>query len=731
MKKLFTLFLLFTATASMAQEPLQFVLRHDVPVTINQAALPQPWSGGLSTPQFSTIDLNFDNQPDLFAYDRMQQKIFTWLAVKKNGNWSYTYTPDYEPLFPDDLEAWVLLRDYNCDDLKDIFTSTPLGIKVYRQEKGSNNLPRFILAEEAILYSQNINLQLLAADIPAIDDMDGDGDLDVLVSEFSHGQRLEFYQNMRTENNLGCNTLAFVRNSTWWGGITECDGCNNYVFNAACRVAAPLHSGHTGSSLLLLDMDADGDKELLSGSVQCDDMVLMENKGTRLEARMDELTTIFPRNSRRISLSKFPAAFYEDVTFDGIPDLLVAPNLSNTNEIKAELQRSVWLYKNNGLANKPDFEFIQNDFLQDQMLDIGEGAYPAFADLDNDGDLDMLVGNKGAYRNGSFVATITYFQNTGTSSNPAFTLVTNDYLNLESQQLLNLKPVFADLNGDNTTDLVLTYKDKQTNTTAIVYLPGPEYSWANKALLLPVTDGDAPAFFDADKDGDLDMILGKATGELQLYTNTGTASNANYSLTKTNLGGISFSFDKRFLHPTTTDIDGDGTIDLLTTDDSGMIKVYRNLAAILNQAFTPKTDILENQFADKLLPTKLGKGASITVAALGGPGKQYVVAGTQGGGLYLLQQTSGHQNNPDIPSGDFIVQVYPNLAERERTLVRIEASEPVTFVVYDAIGKRVYSSGINYKQYNSLPLQNLKAGIYFLRAVNREGAYKTAKFVVR
>jgi hypothetical protein len=731
MKKIFLLLLLFTAVTTMGQQPLQFVLRHDVPVTIAQGKLTQPWSGGLSAPQFSTIDLNNDNQPDLFAYDRMQHKVFTWLAVQQNGTWTYAYSPEYEVLFPGDLTAWVLLRDYNCDGLKDIFTSTPLGIKVYRQEKGANQLPRFVLADEAILYNQGVNLQLQSADIPAIEDMDGDGDLDVLVSEFSHGQQLEYYQNMRVENKLNCNALSFVRNSNWWGGITECDGCNNYVFGAACRVAAPLHTGHTGSSLLLLDMDGDNDKDLLTGAVQCNDLVLMENKGTPQQAFMDKLSVNFPVNTRRASFSKFPAAYYEDVTFDGIPDLLVAPNLANTNEAKPELQRSVWLYKNKGTINQPVFEFVQDDFLQDQILDLGEGAYPAFADLDNDGDLDMLVGNIGAYRNGNYVATISYYQNTGTATNPAFTLVTDNYLDLENQQLLNIKPTFADITGDGKPDLVLTYKDTQTNATTIVYLPytsqATAYNWADKTQLHSAIDGDAPAFFDADKDGDLDMVLGKASGELQLYTNSGT----NYSLAKANLGGISFSFDKRHLYPTTIDIDGDGTVDLLTTDDSGTIKVYRNLAAILEQTFTPETDLLENQFAENLLPTRLGKGTSITAAALGGAGKLYLVAGTQGGGLYLLQQTSGYQQNPDAPAEEFIVEVYPNMAERNGTIVRVQASEPVTFVVYDAIGKKVYNSGNSYKQYNSLPVHDLKAGMYFVRGVNRQGSYKTAKFVVK
>ncbi len=724
---------ILVALNAFAQQPLQFALRHNVPITINQAIVPQPWSGGLSSPQFSTIDLNNDKQPDLFAYDRMQHKAFTWLAVQQNGNWHYKYSPEYETLFPEDLTAWVLLRDYNCDGLKDIFTSTPLGIKVYRQEKDASQLPRFILAEEAILYNQGINLQILSADIPAITDVDGDGDLDVLVSEFGHGQKLEYFQNMRIEESLGCNTLKYVRNTSWWGEITECDGCTNYVFGAECRTTAPQHTGHTGSTLLLLDLDADGDQDLLTGAVACNELVLMQNKGTAQEALMDELQRVFPGNTQQANGLKFPAAYYEDVTFDGVPDLLVTSNLNDSKD-RPDLQHSVWLYRNNGTINQPDFEFVQDNFLQHQTIDLGEGAYPAFADLDGDNDLDMLVGNKAAYRNGIYTSTISFFRNTGDAANPAFTLVTDDYLDLSNEQLLSIKPTFADLNGDNKPDLILTYKEIQSNTTRIVYLPNPgdaTYNFSDRQQLLTAVEGDSPAFADVDLDGDPDMLLGKATGELQLYTNNGSASTPTYSLTQTSLGGITFGFDKRNLHPATIDIDGDRNTDLLTTDDSGSIKVYRNLPAILNQEFIPETDFLENPFTDALQGTRFGTGLSITAAALGGPGKLYLTVGTQGGGLYLLQQTSGYQAGPMQPAEDLIVSIYPNPAGKTEPNVRVEASEPISFIVYDAIGRKVYSSGNGYKQYNNLPLRQLKSGLYFLKATNRQGKHKTSKFIVQ
>ncbi len=40
--------------------------------------------------------------------------------------------PDYESLFPSDVLNWILLRDFNCDGQKDIFTGDIFGMKVYK-----------------------------------------------------------------------------------------------------------------------------------------------------------------------------------------------------------------------------------------------------------------------------------------------------------------------------------------------------------------------------------------------------------------------------------------------------------------------------------------------------------------------------------------------------------------------------------------------------------------------
>ncbi|MFD2513050.1 T9SS type A sorting domain-containing protein [Pontibacter locisalis] len=732
------LLLLLPLVQALAQEAdkLAFRFRNDVPVSTATGKLASPWSGGLNTPQFSTIDLNKDGQQDLFIFDRQLKKVFAWLAVQQNGQLKYTYAPDYEVFFPADLEHWVLLRDYNCDGLKDIFTSTPLGIRVFKQEPATGGKLKFTLAEEVLLYnSNNVNIQMNGADIPAITDTDGDGDLDILVSEFSRGNTMEFYRNTQAEQGLACGSLKFVQQTNWWGRITECEGCNNYLFSAHCRVAAPQHTGHDGSSLLLIDVDADGDKDLISGAVQCESLVLMENKGNSGDALMTGFTPAFPA-ARPATFRVYPAAYYEDVTFDGVPDLLVAPQATqDLHDIN--FQNSTWLYRNTGAVDKPNFNFVQNDFLQGQMIDLSEGAYPAFGDLDADGDLDLLVGNAVSFSGNLYSASISFYRNTGTVTAPAYELVTDDYLGLKNRQLFSIKPAFADINGNGLTDMVLTYKEKSAGTNRVSYIPNKsakgqaaKYDFANVQIVQNLPDGASPAFADVDNDSDLDMLVGMPDGSMSFYRNSGSISTPNYVLENSSLGGLGFNPAGRMLHPTVADVNGDGRPDLLTVDNSGIMRIYLNFTQQLNGVFTAETQLIENDLTQELQASRFGKGASIAVAPLGGEDKLFTAIGSLGGGVYLLEQTSGNMAVPSDPEAGLRLEVYPNpVAKTERGTVSVLAQEPVQLNVYDVIGRQVAKIG-TYSRSHSVSLRNLESGVYIIRATTQTGAKASAKLVV-
>ena len=77
------------------------------------------------------------------------------------------------------------------------------------------------------------------------------------------------------------------------------------------------------------------------------------------------------------------------------------------------------------------------------QIDVGSSAKPVFADLDGDGDLDALIGNNDG--------DIIYFQNTGSSTDPAFHTASSNPFNLENVGWY-AAPALFDLDGDGDLD---------------------------------------------------------------------------------------------------------------------------------------------------------------------------------------------------------------------------------------------------------------------------------------
>ena len=217
-----------------AQQLHEFRYQNDVKITVGSKTTLNPWSGGLNSAVISKLDLNQDNTEDLFIFDRTQNKGFTYLARQVNGQWQWVYQPDYEALFPADLTDWVLLRDYNQDGKQDIFTKTNLGIKVYRNTTPAAGPLTFALAEDFIRFNNGINLQVSGDNLPAITDMDNDGDLDVLCFDFAAGHTMQLYHNRRVEDKLAPDSLRFRLQDAWWGKLTKCeDACGSFMFMPA------------------------------------------------------------------------------------------------------------------------------------------------------------------------------------------------------------------------------------------------------------------------------------------------------------------------------------------------------------------------------------------------------------------------------------------------------------------------------------------------------------------
>ena len=504
-----------------------------------QRPLNLAWAGGLNNPQISPIDWNQDGEPELWIFDRTGG-IPLALGRSALGNWEIW--PQYTENLPQ-LSQWALLRDYNGDGLPDLFAhrrdplTGQVGIGLWRAEirdslwhfTPDNQLLQFRLRQNN---QPNFSLYVSAIDVPHLGDLDGDGDLDVLTFNLSGGY-MEFYRNESQERGWGLDSLRFVLADNCWGRFFESglgrnislsprlDSCAAFPNWSPLRLAQPnldLGFRHAGSTSLALDIDADGDMDLILGDITYENLTLLYNSRTDT-ALMFAQDTAFPM-VRPVGLDFFPLASLADVDGDGQLDLLVAPNA----EFQAE-NRSLWYYRNRGAAGQAwDLEFVQEDFLIEQMFDWGSHAAPCFLDWDGDGDLDLVVGTEGPYSaNGQDQSQLVWLENRGgvfhlSDGGPSFL----------HQGLARPCPTAGDLNGDGLPDLLLGLRD---GTLAYVENLG-QGQWAAPLFnyfQIDVGLNAAPSLGDLDGDGDLDLVVGERNGNSNYFENRGHSQSPQFS----------------------------------------------------------------------------------------------------------------------------------------------------------------------------------------------------------
>ena len=213
---------------------------------------------------------------------------------------------------------------------------------------------------------------------------------------------------------------------------------------------------HAGGTTALLELDGDGHLDLLLGDVSYNQFVAcyMTDASDGQDSTV-ATTTHWPADvsdEDTLDVQRFPAAYPIDVDQDGVRDLIVAPNA--TFEIDGRF--GSWYYRNAGSEAVPEWTLSTEAFLQEGMIDLGRGAYPAFTDFDGDGDMDMVVANKERYIGpGNTPSLLARFRNVGTPTAPAFEQLDTNWLSLSDYSLESVSLAFGDLDGDGDDDLVL------------------------------------------------------------------------------------------------------------------------------------------------------------------------------------------------------------------------------------------------------------------------------------
>lgn len=722
------LFMLFSKASAQV-----FTIDNSVPVVVDDKALLNPWAGGLNSGQYNTIDLNNDGAEDLVVFDRTNQKINVFLAL--DGQYIYDHSKAH--LFPTEISNWLLLRDFNCDGLKDIFTSDPFGVRVYVNESEGDQISwRIFNSREPNAsplltkgFSDNpINLQVNSSDLPSIEDLDNDGDLDILVFRFSSAATVEFHKNMSIENNASCDSLQFERITQTYGNFEECN-CGSYAFDEeTCEDIGGGRVEHqSGKSILALDMDGDGDKEVVIGEEECGLLSLLKNEGNPLESDMNSVTTFFPNNTNPVSISLFPAAYYEDVNFDGVKDLIVAPSLPANVNYSVDFNSSSWLYTNAGTNNMPSFEYVKRNFLQDEMLEVGENAAPAFYDYDNDGDLDLFLGSFLSDAR-AFRSTIKLYKNIGTINSPSFELENEDLFGLSFSGIINFKPQFVDIDSDGLEDLVFTGTGVSSGITGLFYLKRLEGNFqfdlsTISVAFSPLGINENIKVADIDLDGFADLLIGRSTGRLEYYKNEGLEGIMSYTMEDPTFYGLDFSPFRQNIMVEMVDLNSDGNIDMLTGDARGSITFYDNIINTLDEPLEGVTELVRIgsesasnfNFGSKIIPVAVN---------LFNEDQPSIVLGTGQGGLSILRNESATGN----PINE-LIGLYPNPI-RVDELLKVSSATSFNATIVNLVGQTVINDlKVIAGQQLLIDISELKEGLY-LFVPEKGSSANTIRFVV-
>ncbi|UII23800.1 FG-GAP-like repeat-containing protein [Fulvivirga ligni] len=435
---------------------------------------------------------------------------------------------------------------------------------------------------------------------PAFFDLDGDGDMDLFVG------------------NQAGNLIYFDNNN---GSFTRDDDANPFAGQnfSSSYFSANIHPHFA-------DADSDGDLDLLIGrsaSYESGSSVLyFKNDNNVFEKELDAVSPF-----RNIQSYVFAAPMMTDIDDDGDMDLFIGKNngdfeLYINNNDEYTLEPNPW----NPATKKGN-----------PLLNVGIDEYnasPIFADLDDDGNLDVISGFT-TYSGYSEAGPLFYIKNNGDFQMELKEGLANPVDGVDVMSYSN--PELVDMDNDGDLDVFISgnkYNNQfanckyYENTGDFKYAESDDFI-EDLSFQIGFDAGRFKSFLvDYDKDGDQDIFTSYAYFSYDLmYFARSADSYENQTSTDNNpFKDVDQSFFLEDLN--FTDIDSDGDLDVFISGYDGLLQFYINDNGVYN---------VKIDESDPLTSTSFGYDVNIAFADIDHDGDLDAFLGIKYGMVHMLQ----------------------------------------------------------------------------------------------
>jgi uncharacterized protein (DUF2141 family) len=575
--------------------------------------------------QVAAGDLNADGTPDLVVGGASGQ-LLMYLNVGGKDRIAFKSVP--EAILPTTKRAYSAptLADIDGDGDLDLIVGDRNGRLELIRNTGTPKVPHWRSED---VFFQRIDVGAFSA--PTFYDVDGDGDLDLLVGNSLGNVVLFENKGDKTRPDLALRSVKFgnlrLRANAApavfpWNPKGAPDLVSGSVdgglFSAVRNVAIPIAAGNAWlpddqpwagiqvgsfSGPQFVDLSGDGRPDLLVGTGE-GGLVLWRYEGS---IPLDQIAragqqpgrNVLPETGQGIVVDEAAAAAGrvrndleslagahigkpEDLPLDPVfveeQNALTALKLGrNTFPAFADLNGDGLpdLLAGNALGQLIHYKNLgpRENPRWEKVTDrfagynLGRNSAPTFYDVDGDGDLDLLVGME--------TGQVRYYENTGPKQNPVFKLVPEAFKAVLAGN--NAVPMFADLDGDGVPELIVgnlkggiyLYRRKAGGGLLDYELSDRHFAGLNAGISA------APVMADITLDRKPELLVGSDQGAIYAFQRTGTSPfySSGWKRNDNLLRGLSLAPGS---HPAVLDIDGDGDADLIIGSDKGPLRFFRN-----------------------------------------------------------------------------------------------------------------------------------------------------------